>query len=84
MTSHCDVLSCDPRVPVSDGRIFVGLSADIVGNAFTLAGAADRGKRRDLVEKLCNVGARTRQPGHRARPAREHDQIEIGGAELIH
>src|ERR1700722_20164880 len=80
MTSHRDVLSCDPRVLA---RIFVGVSADIVGNSFTLVGAPDCGKRRYLVEKLCDAGARTRRPGHRASPAREHDQIEIGGAKLV-
>src|SRR6202012_5326156 len=84
MISHRYGLACDPRVLVSDGGILVGLSANIVGNASTLVGAVDCGKCCCRVEKLRDAGARTRRPGgHRASPARQHDRIEIAGAELV-
>jgi hypothetical protein len=60
MTSHFVILSPDGGI-VSDGRVlgFVG-SADIVGDSFTGAGAADRGQRRHLVEELCDATAATK------------------------
>src|SRR3981081_4397536 len=58
-------------------------SADLVGDSFMLVGAADRWEGRHPAEKLCDVATRARRLGHRAGPAREHDEIEVDGAELV-
>src|SRR6266446_8550933 len=75
MSSHCSVPFTD-RVDSSSAAGLVDRSADLVGDSLLLVGAADRGEGRHLVEKRCDVGARTRRADHRARPAREHDQME--------
>src|SRR3954469_13060751 len=72
--------------PAADSSATAGLvvrSADLVGDSFTLVGAVDRGEGRYPVEELCDAVARTRRLAHRAAPAREHDQIEIDGAESV-
>src|SRR3982074_2085837 len=82
MGSHRNVLSPDRADPWPTAGL-VDRSADRVGDAFLLVGTADRGEGRHPVEELCDVRTRTRRSGHRARPAREHDQIEIDGAEPV-
>jgi hypothetical protein len=66
-----------PTARIVDG------SADLVGDAFTRIRAPYGGKRRYLVEKLCDIRTRAWRFGHRARPAQEHHEVEVGGAELI-
>jgi hypothetical protein len=79
---HCHVLSADGGDSVSD-RLDVDRSADLVGDAFARIRAPYRRKRRYLVEELCDIGTRARRLGHRARPAREHHEVEVGGAESV-
>src|SRR5258708_14229333 len=79
---HRNVLPTD-RGDSSPTAGLVERSADLVGDAFALVGAADRLERRHLVEELRDVGTRARRLGHRAGPAREHDEIEIDGAEPV-
>src|SRR5438309_11628232 len=61
----------------------VDCSTDLAGYSLLLVGAADRGEGRYLIEKPCDAATRARRLDHRARPVRQHDQIEVDGAELV-
>ena len=64
-------------------RRSVDRSADLVGDAFARVRAPYRRKSRYLVEEFRDVGARAGRLGHRTCPAREHDEIQVDGAELV-
>src|SRR3979490_603769 len=64
-------------------RLVVDRSADLVGDTFALVGAADGAEGRPAVGEPCDLWKRARVASHGARPACEHDQIEIDGAEPV-
>src|SRR5690348_16984421 len=82
MGCHCNVLFADRRDPSPTAEM-VDRSTDLVGDAFALVRASYRRKSRYLVEELRDVRTRAWRLGHRSRPAREHDEIEVDGTELI-
>src|SRR3978361_206262 len=68
------------RIP--SGRAVLSGSADVVSDAFALIGAPDRRKSRHRVEQLRYARACAWRLGQWAGPTRQHDQIEIGRAQL--